>query len=390
MEKKMKKLFFLTSILSMLAITACGLFGTPTPQPILSTPTTPQIVTATPLPVLPTYTSALPTLAPTDTATAAATATAALVGPQPDYTSTAYLDDRSTPATLVFSVANALNRHEYLRAYSYWTSPADFLGTLDQFTAIFNNLTSVQITLGSIYGDGAAGSIYYTVPTVLTQVTNTGNLKYSACLLLRLPQPANYGEPPITPLHIERGGFQAVDLSISDNDALANACNGTDYGGGGVGNPPLSTALESISDLSNNNYIDNRSGALEVVSSLFNAINRKEYVRAYSYWENPAVTLGNYDAYAAGFNDTDTITASFGTITSDAGAGQFHYMIPVGQVVKTTGNTTQTFVGCYTLHIANPGIQGTLPFQPLGITKGQFKVVPNGTDLAPLLATACN
>ncbi|MPM42159.1 hypothetical protein SDC9_88821 [bioreactor metagenome] len=80
----------------------------------------------------------------------------------------------------------------------------------------------------------------------------------------------------------------------------------------------------------------------------------------------------------------------FGTVNVDAGAGQYYYTVPLGMVVKTTTNTTQTFVGCYTLHLSNPGMQGTLPFQPLGITKGSFKQITNGTDLSPLLASACN
>jgi hypothetical protein len=119
-------------------------------------------------------------------------------------------------------------------------------------------------------------------------------------------------------------------------------------------------------------------------------LNRHEYVRAYSYWQNPATTVGNYDNYAAGFNDTGSVTATFGTVSSDAGAGQFHYQIPVAMKVLTTSNTQQTFVGCYTLHLSNPGIQGALPFEPLGITVGKNKLVANNTDVNPLLATACN
>jgi hypothetical protein len=100
--------------------------------------------------------------------------------------------------------------------------------------------------------------------------------------------------------------------------------------------------------------------------------------------------VGNYNNYAAGYNDTGSVTATFGTVTGDAGAGQFHYQIPVAMKVITTTNTQQTFVGCYTLHLANPGVQGTLPFQPLAITVGKFKQVANSTNVTPLLATACN
>lgn len=297
------------------------------------------------------------------------------------------MDDRSTAASLMLSYVNAINRHEYLRAYSYWINPSSYLGTLDAFTSAYANVQSESITMGAVSADGAAGSTYFSFPVVFTDSLNGGgSSKYSGCYVLRLPQPGNYGEPPIQPLNIDRGNKTAVSASTSDSAALASACSSADYPTGGT----AAASVESISDLSVNNYIDNRSGALEVVSSLLNAINRKEYVRAYSYWENPATTVGSYDSYAAGYNDTGSVTATFGTVTGDAGAGQFHYQIPVAMKVITTSNTQQTFVGCYTLHLANPGIQGTLPFQPLAITVGKFKSVSNSADVNAMLPTACN
>jgi hypothetical protein len=123
-----------------------------------------------------------------------------------------------------------------------------------------------------------------------------------------------------------------------------------------------------------------------VVSSMLNAINRKEYVRAYSYWQNNKTS---YTDFANGYSDTDTVTATFGTVTSDAGAGQFYYKVPVAEYVTHTDSSKHIYVGCYTLHLANPGMQGTLPFEPLGITEGKFKEYPAGTDVNPLLGTVC-
>ena len=58
--------------------------------------------------------------------------------------------------------------------------------------------------------------------------------------------------------------------------------------------------------------------------------------------------------------------------------------------VLTTSSTKQTFVGCYTLRLAQPAVQATPPFQPMGIIAGKFTQVANGTDITPLLPTACN
>lgn len=377
-------------IMLALLLSACVPVATTTPTATINTPV-PQLPTAIPkLPTAALPTVALPTLTPVplNTLPAVPTATQAVApGTQPDYSSGAYLDDRSTPSTLLLSYVNAINRHEYVRAYSYWSMPASSLGTLSAFTTGYNNTVSIAVVLGSLSSEGAAGSIYYTVPAVLTaSQAGGGTDRYAACYIMRLSQPGNYGAPPISPMGIEKGIANLVSASTSDDNALASACSGPDFT---PGPNPANAYYEVDTDLSKDNYIDNRSGPVQVVSSLLNSLNRKEYVRAYSYWQNPSSTVGSYDAYAAGYSDTETVTAVFGTITSDAGAGQFHYQLPLAMIVKTTTNATQTFVGCYTLHLSNPGIQGTLPFEPLGITAGHFTKVANSIDVNPLLATAC-
>ena len=357
---------------------------TATPEvkgPIETATTAYIIVTNTPVEVpLATATLAsLPTSAPAATATMAPETL-------PDYSSTAYLDDRSTAAALILSYANAINRFEYLRAYSYWTNPGSYLGLLDTFNASWSDVASVSVAMGTVTTEGAAGSSYFTIPAAETDhLSGGGSNKYAVCYVLRFPQPGNYGAPPIQPMHFDQYTRVPVSASMSDADAIGLACSG-----GSAGLPGAVAAVEGLDDISAGNYIDNRSGAVEVIKSLLNAINRKEYVRAYSYWENPSVQPGSYAAYANGFSDTASVTAVFGNVISDAGAGQFHYQVPVGEVVTTTANATQTFIGCYTLHLANPGMQGTLPFKPLAITNGSMHQVANGTNLTPLLATACN
>jgi hypothetical protein len=89
----------------------------------------------------------------------------------------------------VVSFANALNRHEYLRAYAYWQNPNTYFGTLDAFTASYANTASVAVTLGNVSSEGAAGSVYFTIPAVLTQTLNDNTTKREAnCYILRFPQ----------------------------------------------------------------------------------------------------------------------------------------------------------------------------------------------------------
>jgi hypothetical protein len=70
----------------------------------------------------------------------------------------------------------------------------------------------------------------------------------------------------------------------------------------------------------NDTYLDDRSTPNGLVHSLFNAISRKEYLRAYSYWEDPAGKLGSFSAYEQGFQDTASVRVTLGTISTGAGA----------------------------------------------------------------------
>jgi len=369
-----RKSFVSILLIMIVLLSACGQ-PAPTatklpltvPSPLPTQPTLPPLPTPTLPPTL-----AAPTASPTP-------ASAGL----PDIGATTYLDDRSTPVAVMLSYFNAINRHEYLRAYSYY---ADYtgLGSLDEFSNGYSDTQSVAVVFGAIASEGAAGSIYHTVPMVLNVTTNTSaQQKFAACYIVRLPQPGNYGEPPITPMHIERGTATAVAAATSDADALASACSPADYPVG-PGSAPAS--VEQLADQSSANYIDNRSDPVTLISSLVNAVNRSEYVRAYSYWQNP--TAG-YDSFAAGYANTASISAQFGTVTPDAGAGQLFFTVPA--VLKTTRNdgTLQTETACFTLHLSQPGIQGTLPFQPLGIRSAVYTPAANDADPAALLQTAC-
>ena len=63
--------------------------------------------------------------------------------------------------------------------------------------------------------------------------------------------------------------------------------------------------------------------------------------------------------------------------------------MPVTIVSKAVGSKTQTFVGCYTLHLANPQIQAAPPFQPLSISAAKVQAVPANTTAAALLSQVC-
>lgn len=84
-------------------------------------------------------------------------------------------NDRSDPSRLLASYYNAINTRDYARAYGYWESPPNG-ASLEQFARGYINTKSVQfaITPPTTF-DGAAGSVYASVPAVIigTQIDNS-------------------------------------------------------------------------------------------------------------------------------------------------------------------------------------------------------------------------
>ncbi len=328
--------------------------------------------------VAPSATTA-PATATTDPATATtapATAEPTMAAP-PDY-----LDDRSSAVMVLASYFNAINRHEYARAYGYWTDGVD-LAPFADFQAGYDDTALVDFITGPQGGEGAAGTLYYTVAATLhTTQTDGSQQTYVGCYTLKQVQPANQGVPPFRPTGIFTATVAAAAADADTTALMAAACPAP-----AVVVTPLPTPAPS--DISNAQFIDNRSTPADVLRSMFNAINRHEYLRAYGYWKDGS-TVGPFDAFEAGYAGTASITELVvGDAPPDPGAGQINYLAPVTVRATTTGGEQQTYVGCYNLHLSNPSIQTDPPFVPLGIRAGALTLVANDADTAALMATAC-
>jgi hypothetical protein len=347
--------------------------GTPTTAPATDTPTS-LPATDTPAPPTATDTAAPPTA--TDTA-APPTATATSQAPMP---SAGYQDDRSTAVTVLESYVNALNLKEYARAYSYWEANAE-VEPFPDFEAGFAQTEAITLTTGPLGGEGAAGNLFYTVVAAL-EATLTGGTQqlFVGCFTLHLAQPAVQATPPFRPLGIRSADLDEVPPGTDPAPLLAAACPPTV--------PLTPEATLPPGDVGPSAYLDDRSHPVALLRSLFNAINRHEYLRAYSYWKAGS-DVGSFEDFEAGYAETESVALVTGPVTGDAGAGQYNYLVPVTLSVETTGGP-QTFVGCYHLHLSNPGFQAEPPFEPLGIRAAALDEVPPGTDPAPLMATACD
>jgi len=131
-------------------------------------------------------------------------------------------------------------------------------------------------------------------------------------------------------------------------------------------------------------YRDDRSGPAALVQSLYNAIDRKEYARAWSYFaEPPAATL---DDYAKGFEGTGPVQVRTGAASEEGAAGSVYYNLPVAIAAHQADGSVKVFAGCYELRLANPQVQGE-DFRPLHIVKG--KLAPSQEALQDAVPASC-
>ncbi len=303
---------------------------------------------------------------------------------------TTYLDDRSTPTGLMLSFFNAINRKEYLRAYSYWQNLGNNpqLPPFDQFEKGYADTTSVQATLGTISGDVGAGQIYYSIPVAINTTMNSGQGQiFVGCYVLHLARPEIQATPPFQPLAIASAKVNLIQSGQDANNLLDQACQQNGITPGTVIQPAPVTHPD---DISASNYLDDRSDPVEVIRSLFNAINRKEYVRAYSYWEFPGTNpqLPSFDQFEKGYAGTQSVQVGTGKVGSGVAAGNIYYNVPVVLVAQTTSGE-QVFTGCYLVHLAQPVLQAMPPFQPLGIQSAEIKQVANQAAANGFLDQPC-
>lgn len=133
-------------------------------------------------------------------------------------------------------------------------------------------------------------------------------------------------------------------------------------------------------------YIDDRSDGAAVVRSLYNAINRKEYARAYGYFGEPK-PVGSFKAFTHGYGQTVSVEIKLGKVKTEAGAGSIYSAVPVAVKSVEKRARTRFFAGCYVTRIVNPSLQ-VPPFTPYQIEAARLREVKGPLEQA--LPAICN
>jgi len=126
-------------------------------------------------------------------------------------------------------------------------------------------------------------------------------------------------------------------------------------------------------------YLDDRSTPQTLLQSYYNAINRKEYARAFSYLED-GTHEPDFNVFAEGFKDTKSVKVKLGDTQPDPGAGQIYWTLPLAIEATQNDGKSQVYTGCYTLHMSSPVLQELPPFKPMRILTGTLSKSPKGLE----------
>lgn len=133
-------------------------------------------------------------------------------------------------------------------------------------------------------------------------------------------------------------------------------------------------------------YVDDRSDGGALVRSLYNAINRKEYARAYGYF-GAAKPVGEFKAFAEGYAKTASVEVKIGKVTTEGAAGSIYSAVPVAIKSVEEGGKTRFFSGCYVTRIINPSLQ-VPPFTPYQIETARLDEAEGPMEKA--IPATCN
>jgi len=117
-------------------------------------------------------------------------------------------------------------------------------------------------------------------------------------------------------------------------------------------------------------FINDLSSPTRVIVSLYNAINRHEYLRAWSYFKAGAVPP--YEQFRAGYARTGKVELRIGEVRSEGAAGSIHSAVPVALRARDADGAETVFTGCYLLTEVQPAMQETPPFRPIRIDGGKL------------------
>ena len=129
-------------------------------------------------------------------------------------------DDRGDPVTALSSYYRAINAKDFRRAYGFWETPTS---SFEQFARGFADTQSVRILIEPPARiEGAAGSTYTEIPTVVVAVTRSGSERiFAGCYVMRRSNVRDVG------WQIYRADVAMMSSSARVSRMLSQSCRNT-------------------------------------------------------------------------------------------------------------------------------------------------------------------
>ena len=126
---------------------------------------------------------------------------------------------------------------------------------------------------------------------------------------------------------------------------------------------------------------DDRNDPIGTLASYYDAINARDYRRAFGYWESPTTSL---ERFASGFADTDRVRVLVEPgARVDGAAGSAYAEISTIVVATTKAGNERVFAGCYVMRRSNVQDRGWL------IYRGDVSQMPSSARISRMLDQAC-
>ena len=120
---------------------------------------------------------------------------------------------------------------------------------------------------------------------------------------------------------------------------------------------------------------------LATLASYYDAINARDYRRAYGFWDSPTTS---FERFARGFADTDRVRVLVEPSAHVEGAaGSAYADIPTIVIATTRVGSERVFAGCYVMRRSNVQDRGWK------IYRADISQVPSSAGVSRMLSQAC-
>jgi hypothetical protein len=188
---------------------------------------------------------------------------------------------------------------------------------------------------------------------------------FAGCYVTRRSNPGVDRVSPDTGWWLYSAAVAPTPANTTDATLLAHACESTQ--------PHL--------------VYHDREGPLRLLASYFNAIDHRDYRRAWGYWKNPPNP--SYEDFVHGYAETASVLLVVRPpVRVEGAAGSRYASVPALLIATHTDGSQHAFVACYVTWRVNPQIPGAIDVG-WSLYSAAVTAAPGDVADVTLLAQAC-